>query len=96
LKKLPNYNDSWGFKFKDATTGTIISEALKYVYIIAGLSLLVMLISGGIQLMTAAGDEAGVKAGYGKVKAGLIGFFIIFVSFFIVQMVQVIFGIKVI
>jgi hypothetical protein len=75
--------------------GSVISKALPYILVIAGLSLLVMLISGGITLMTAAGDPGKSKAGYGKITAGLIGFVIIFVAYFVVQIVQVILGVTI-
>ena len=54
-----------------------------------------MLIMGGITLMTAAGDPAKSKAGYGKISAGLIGFLIIFVSYFVAQLIEVILGVKI-
>ena len=41
--------------------GSVITKALPYVLVIAGLSLLVMLISGGITLMTAAGAPVGSR-----------------------------------
>jgi len=93
--KLPQYPTNSGFKFADATTGEIVSKALEYVFVIAGLSLLVMLIGGGIQLMSAAGNEEAMKAGYGKIQTSLIGFLIIFVSFFVVQIVEVMLGVKI-
>jgi len=75
--------------------GSVITGALPYVLVIAGLSLLIMLILGGVTLMTAAGDPAKSKSGYGYITAGLIGFLIIFVAYFVVQIVQVIFGISI-
>ena len=75
--------------------GTIVSSILPYIYVFAGLALFVMLIWGGITLMTAAGDPAKSKDGYGKLSAGLIGFLIIFVSYFVVQVVEVVLGIKI-
>lgn len=75
--------------------GAIMDKLLPYVYVIAGLSLLFMLISGGITLMTAAGNPAKSKEGYGKVQAGFIGFGIIFVAYFVVQIVEVVLGVKI-
>ena len=75
--------------------GEIVSNVLKYVYPFAGLCLFVMLIWGGITLMTAAGDPAKSKSGYGKISAGLIGFLIIFISYFVTQLIEVILGIKI-
>jgi len=78
------------------TIGTIFSKLLEYVYVIAGLILLVMLIMGGLGLMTAAGNADKMKAGYGKITNALIGFLIIFISYFVVQLVETILGIKII
>jgi hypothetical protein len=75
--------------------GSIIHKALPYVYVIAGLALLFMLISGGITLMTAAGDPGKSKEGYGKITAGLIGFVIIFVAYFVMQIVSTVLGVTI-
>jgi hypothetical protein len=75
--------------------GSLISGILPYVIGFAGLCLFIMLILGGITLMTAAGDPAKSKDGYGKISAGLIGFLIIFVSYFVTQIVEVVLGIKI-
>lgn len=72
----------------------IISKLLPFIYAGAGLYLLVLLILGGITLMTAAGDQGKMKQGYGQITAGLIGFVIIFVSYFIAQIVQIALGIR--
>ena len=91
---LPNYGAT-GFKYENRTIGDIFSEILPYLYVIAGLILLVMLIMGGLGLMTAAGNPDKMKAGYGKITNALIGFLIIFVSYFVVQLVETILGIKI-
>lgn len=100
---LPNY-DGTGFKFKitgsdvwsgRSSVGDIISALLPYVYVIAGLSLLYMLVSGGITLMTAAGNPGKTKEGYGKLQAGMIGFVIIFIAYFVTQIVEVVLGVKI-
>lgn len=75
--------------------GSLVSAILPYIYAFAGLALFIMLIWGGITLMTAGGDPAKSKAGYGKISAGLIGFLIIFVSYFVTQIVEVVLGIKI-
>ncbi len=93
--KLPTY-DGTGFIFANKTVGEIISKLLIYLYPAAGLILLLMLISGGITLMTAAGDPAKSKAGYGRIINAFIGFAIIFVSYFVLQLVEVLLGVKII
>lgn len=91
---LPSYPD--GFKYENAKVGDIFSALLPYIYVIAGLILLVTLVMGGLGLMTAAGNADKMKAGYGKITNALIGFLIIFISYFVVQLVEVVLGIKII
>lgn len=78
--------------WQSLTIGTIVSEVLPYIFVLAGLVLLLMLIFGGFQLMTSAGDPKGMEAGKNRVMYAIIGFLIIFVSFWLVQILQVIFG----
>ncbi len=80
-------------KFKDL--GGLITELLKYIYVVAGLSMLVVLIMGGISLMLAGGDPAKIERGYGMIKAALIGFFIVFLSYIITQVMETILGVKI-
>jgi hypothetical protein len=75
--------------------GLLVSQLLPYVYALAGLCLLVVMVMGGLTLMTAAGDQAKTKEGYGKITAGLIGFLIIFVSYFVMQIVEVVLGVSI-
>lgn len=75
--------------------GAIINKVMPYIYVIAGLGLLAMLIAGGITLMTAAGDPKKAQQGYSILKNALVGFLIIFVAYFIVQIVEVILGVQI-
>lgn len=80
---------------KFGNVGDVVSLALKYIYVFAGLALLVMLILGGIELMTAGADPGKAKSGYGKITAGLIGFGLVFISYFVAQIVEVVLGVKI-
>ena len=77
------------------TIGLILSQALTYVYIIAGLLLLFLLISGGFQLMLGATDPKAKEAAGKRITNALLGFFILFISYWLVQIVEVIFGISI-
>ena len=90
---LPTYTGT-GFKFDAKNLGDVVSAALPYVYAIAGLSMLLIIIWGGISLMTSAGDPGKSKAGYGMIQGGLVGFLIIFIAYFVAQIIQVVLGVK--
>lgn len=79
---------------KFGSVGDIIGQLLPYIYVVAGLILLLMLIAGGIGLMTSAGNPDKSKASYGRITGALIGFVIIFVSYFIAKIVEVVLGVK--
>jgi hypothetical protein len=92
--KLPDYTGT-GFKFANNNLADVVNQLMPYIFGFAGLALFIMLIWGGITLMTAAGDPAKSKSGYGKISAGLIGFLIIFVAYFVAQIVEVVLGVKI-
>ena len=75
--------------------GELISGLLPIIYVAAGLSMLIVLIMGGTSLMLAGGDPAKIDKGYGMVKAALIGFFIVFLSYIITQVMETILGVKI-
>ena len=84
-------------KFKMGASGVypILSEVLKYVYVIGGLLLLVYLIYGGFHMMLAAKDEKGLVEAKGKISNALIGFLLLFVSYWLVQIMEYILGIQI-
>ncbi len=91
---LPTYEGT-GFKYADSTVGAIFGDVLSYVYVFAGLILLLMLISGGIGLMTSGGNPDKMKAGYGRITSALIGFLIVFISYIVVKIVESILGVAI-
>jgi hypothetical protein len=84
-----------GFKFSDGTIGDIISNLLPYVFVLAGLGLFVYLIIGGFQLLTSGGNPEKVKAAQGKITNAIIGFVIIFISYWLVRILEIILGIQI-
>jgi hypothetical protein len=91
---LPNYTGT-NFKFANSSLGSIISAVLPYVYVAAGLSLLVLLIFGGFTIMTSSGEPGKIKQGSGMISSALIGFFIVFVSYLLVQLAELMLGVKI-
>ncbi|PIS09232.1 hypothetical protein COT75_02600 [Candidatus Beckwithbacteria bacterium CG10_big_fil_rev_8_21_14_0_10_34_10] len=80
---------------KFTTPASIISELLKYIFPFAGLVLFFMLIAGGFQLLTAAGNEESIKKGQQRILYAVIGFMVIFISFWLIQILEVILGIEI-
>ena len=63
----------------------IIANALKVIFAISGVVLLAMLISGGIQWMTAGGDKEAMVNAKKRLTSALIGFAIFICVFAIIN-----------
>jgi len=76
------------------TPGAFISILLKNVFTLAGLILLVLLIFGGLTFIIGAGSGDPKKAEQAKttITNSLIGFLIIFTSYFIIQIIELLTG----
>ncbi len=79
------------------TLGDIVSNILPNIYLLAGIILFFLLIGGGLMFLTSTGQENPEGAGKGKqaITAALIGFLIIFASYWIIQIIQVLTGIDI-
>lgn len=83
-----------GFNFADKTLGDIIKEVIPYLFGAAGLILLLYLIWGGFSLMLSKGDQKAVEAARGRITTAITGFIIIFVAYWLVQILGLILGIE--
>lgn len=92
LEAIPTTAQGGKVQISNLSIEGIISALIPFIYVLAGLALLLMLIVGGFQLMMSAGDPKGVESGKNKVMYAVIGFLIIFLSYWLVQALQVVFG----
>lgn len=95
------FNDGSGMSFQvtgDVSwakkIGDIINRSMDYVFLFAGVALLLMLLAGGFKFLTSGGDPKKMQSGQQQVTWALVGFVLIFVSFFIVQIAEVMFGLE--
>ena len=84
-----------GFEFKNATISDIISALIPYIFTIAGLVLFIILIMGGFGLLTSGGNPDKVKAAQGRITSAIIGFIIIFISYWLMKILEIVFGISI-
>ena len=80
------------FRFRERPVGFVISQILPWIFTFSGLILLLYFIWGGFRLMTSGGDQKAVADAKGKITNALVGFVIIFVAYWIVQIVADVFG----
>ena len=78
------------------TLGGIIGGFLPYLLTIAGLILFGMLVAGGFTMLAGAADKEAQEKGKQQITSALIGFVIIFLAFWIAQILQVIFKINIV
>ncbi len=75
--------------------GDIISSLLPIIMVLAGLVLFIFLIIGGFGLLTSGGSPEKMKASQGKITSAVIGFVIIFISYWLVRILEIVFGISI-
>lgn len=73
---------------------SLISRLIPYFILFAGIGTLFMIILAGYELLTGANDAKKLEQGKQRLTYGLVGFFIVFLAFWGVQIIGVIFGIS--
>lgn len=76
----------------DVKLADIINLLIAFIYPLSGVILFFILVWGGYQYLTSAGNAEKVKAAQGKISSGLIGFVLLMVSYLIVRVIIRIFG----
>ncbi len=78
-----------------STPGGIVSRLLQFIFPLAGLMLFVMIVWGGFEIMSGAGDKNKIQAGKTRITSAIVGFLILFSSYWLTQVIEVVFGIVV-
>jgi hypothetical protein len=79
------------------TVGSLISVILKNSLTLIGIILLVLLISGGLMFIIGAGSQDSKKSAQAQsvITDALIGFAVVFLAYFIIQIVETVTGLKI-
>ena len=90
----------WGPKSLGSTfpnLSTLISLILSNALVLAGIILLFLLIFGGLTFIMGAGasDAKKTQQGQQAVTSALVGFAIVFLSYFIIQIIEVLTGLDI-
>lgn len=70
----------------------LINVVMPYIFTIAGLGLLIMLITGGFQIMFAVSSPEGAESGKKRITSAFVGLFILFSAYWLIQALEIIFG----
>lgn len=92
--ELEDIENDIGLRFAGGTLGDIVTLLVKYLFPIAGLLLILYLLYGGYQFMLSRGDPKAIEKAKGIITTAIIGFIIVFVAFWIVQIVGIILGLE--
>ena len=80
---------------EDITFGVVLSTLLPYLYVFGGMILFSMLIWGGFEMLAGAQDTKAQEAGKNRITAAAIGFILLFVSYWLAQLLQFLLGINI-
>lgn len=79
-----------------STPGGIISRALSnFIFPIAGIILFAVLLLGGFQMLSGATNSKSLEEGKQRITSAIIGFIILFAAYWIAQLLELIFGIRI-
>ena len=70
-----------------STIGDVIRVSLTYIFSGAGLVLVIFLLYGGFTLMLSRGDPNGIAKGRSIITLALMGFVVVFTSYWIIQFI---------
>lgn len=95
LNPIQNFADPAAAKYFTSPAG-IISRVLLFAFPIAGLILFVMLVWAGFQILAGATQGSkSIEAGRQRATTALVGFMLLFVAYWVMQIIEVIFSITI-
>lgn len=77
------------------TPGQVLSALFPWLFTFAGLILFVMLLWGGFEMLSGAATPNSQEAGKNRIQAAVLGFFLLFITYWIAQIIQTIFGVNI-
>ena len=75
--------------------GTLLSGAIGFILVIAALAAFIFLIWGGIQWITSGGDKSAVEAARSRILAAIIGLFVVFAAWALMNVLGGFFGFEI-
>lgn len=77
-----------------STPGGIISRLLNFLFPLAGLVLFLLISWGGFEILLSSASQKGIEAGKNRITAAVIGFILLISTYWMAQIVEIVFHIK--
>jgi len=77
------------------TLGSLVSTILPNIFMVSGVILFFLIIAGGFMVISSAGNAEKTDKGKQAITGAIIGFVIIFASYWIVQIIEIITGVNI-
>jgi hypothetical protein len=95
-----NLGDCLRFQKDSATTaytgvGDLINNIVPNIYVAGGLVIFFMIIFGGFTIIANAGDPHKIEEGTKTITSAIIGLLVLFASYWIIQIIQVVTGVQI-
>lgn len=78
------------------TLADIITSLYPYIYALAGFALFLYLVIGGFEFLVSGGDQNKIQSGKSKITNALVGFLILFLAYWIVQLIGTVLNVSLI
>ncbi len=84
-------SDEWGLPDRPLTTGSV-ANVLNKIYALLGMIAVIMILIGGFNYVTSAGDESKIRKGKNTIVAAVVGLIIVILAYAITSFVAGITG----
>lgn len=78
-----------------STTSSFLNLLVPVIFIISGIVLFLLLIGGGFAIIASGGNAKSVEGGKNQITLAVLGFFIIFSAYWIIQIIEILTGLKI-
>lgn len=75
------------------TLGGVINRVLLFIFPLAVLILFLMLFWAGFEMFSGAADKGSVEKGKNRATMAIVGFILLFISYWLIQIIETVFGV---
>lgn len=80
---------------KFTNIASVVNNAVPVLFAISGIALFIYLVWGGFDYLTSLGEPKKAESGKNRITAAVVGFILLFSAFWILQLVDFVFGFKI-